>query len=153
MGFYKKKTLPQVAHGDSNSILLPEMACPQPPPSGHQLCSLTDCPTQWQTSPWTKVTPSYSPSSPFPPSQCSRRCGGGSRIESGVAFFQPRVELNTEKYPVIFVNFFNLDPRLLTIESCLILMQLFLFYGCIKWLRPPEDHPPILETIASSRNI
>ena len=45
----------EVAHGDNNIITLAETACPQPPPRAQQFCNVIDCPTEWQTSPWTKV--------------------------------------------------------------------------------------------------
>ena len=71
--------LSQVAHGGHNIISLSLASCPQPPPRSQQFCSVTDCPVQWQSSPWTKVTSPHSPPLTLP-SQCSRKCGGGSRF-------------------------------------------------------------------------
>jgi len=54
----------EVAHGGNNIITLADSACPQPPPRAQQFCNVIDCPTEWQTSPWTK---------------CSQKCGSGFR--------------------------------------------------------------------------
>ncbi|XP_068083512.1 protein madd-4 [Anabrus simplex] len=52
----------EVTRGGSNTVIVPNNMCPQPPPPDRQYCNVLDCPIKWHTSEWSK---------------CSRPCGGG----------------------------------------------------------------------------
>ncbi|XP_021917210.1 ADAMTS-like protein 1 [Zootermopsis nevadensis] len=52
----------EVTRGGSNTVIVPNNMCPQPPPIDRQYCNVLDCPIHWHTSEWTK---------------CSKSCGGG----------------------------------------------------------------------------
>lgn len=52
----------EVAQGSSNTVVIPNHMCPQPPPPDRQYCNVLDCPVKWHTSEWSK---------------CSKSCGGG----------------------------------------------------------------------------
>ncbi|XP_024082456.1 ADAMTS-like protein 1 isoform X2 [Cimex lectularius] len=52
----------EVTRGGSNTVIVPDHMCPQPPPTDRQSCNVLDCPVNWHTSEWSK---------------CSKRCGGG----------------------------------------------------------------------------
>ncbi|KAF6216025.1 hypothetical protein GE061_000362 [Apolygus lucorum] len=53
--------------GGSNTVIVPDHMCPQPPPPDRQYCNILDCPVNWHTSEWSK---------------CSKRCGGGLKTRS-----------------------------------------------------------------------
>ncbi|XP_063833977.1 ADAMTS-like protein 3 [Ostrinia nubilalis] len=52
----------EVTRGGTNTVVVPNSMCPQPPPPDRQYCNVLDCPVRWQTGEWTK---------------CSKTCGGG----------------------------------------------------------------------------
>ncbi|GLH06200.1 Papilin, partial [Gryllus bimaculatus] len=52
----------EVTRGGSNTVIVPNNMCPQPPPPDRQYCNILDCPVRWHTSEWSK---------------CSKPCGGG----------------------------------------------------------------------------
>ncbi|XP_053620196.1 protein madd-4-like isoform X4 [Plodia interpunctella] len=52
----------EVTRGGTNTVVVPNSMCPQPPPPDRQYCNVLDCPVRWQTGEWSK---------------CSKTCGGG----------------------------------------------------------------------------
>lgn len=40
----------------SNTVVVPHNMCEQPPPPDRQHCNFVDCPIEWYTSNWTKVS-------------------------------------------------------------------------------------------------
>ncbi|KAL0860687.1 hypothetical protein ABMA27_010029 [Loxostege sticticalis] len=52
----------EVTRGGTNTVVVPNSMCPQPPPPDRQYCNVLDCPVRWQTGDWSK---------------CSKTCGGG----------------------------------------------------------------------------
>nr|XP_021208563.1 protein madd-4 isoform X1 [Bombyx mori] len=52
----------EVTRGGTNTVVVPNSMCPQPPPPDRQYCNVLDCPVRWHTGEWTK---------------CSKTCGGG----------------------------------------------------------------------------
>ncbi|KAI5644724.1 immunoglobulin i-set domain-containing protein [Phthorimaea operculella] len=52
----------EVTRGGTNTVVVPNSMCPQPPPPDRQYCNVLDCPVRWHTGDWTK---------------CSKTCGGG----------------------------------------------------------------------------
>ncbi|XP_033608182.1 protein madd-4 isoform X5 [Cryptotermes secundus] len=52
----------EVTRGGTNTVIVPNNMCPQPPPIDRQYCNVLDCPIRWHTTEWTK---------------CSKSCGGG----------------------------------------------------------------------------
>ncbi|KAJ9595135.1 hypothetical protein L9F63_013575, partial [Diploptera punctata] len=52
----------EVTRGGTNTVIVPNNMCPQPPPIDRQYCNVLDCPIKWHTTEWTK---------------CSKSCGGG----------------------------------------------------------------------------
>ncbi|XP_049815817.1 protein madd-4-like [Schistocerca nitens] len=57
----------EVTRGGSNTIIVPNSMCPQPPPPNRQYCNIVDCPVKWHTGTWSK---------------CSATCGGGTKTRS-----------------------------------------------------------------------
>ncbi|XP_059062707.1 protein madd-4 isoform X1 [Achroia grisella] len=54
----------EVTRGGTNTVVVPNSMCPQPPPPDRQYCNVLDCPVRWQTGEWSK---------------CSKTCGGGEK--------------------------------------------------------------------------
>ncbi|KOB77866.1 ADAMTS-like protein 1, partial [Operophtera brumata] len=52
----------EVTRGGTNTVVVPNSMCPQPPPPDRQYCNVLDCPVRWHTGDWSK---------------CSKTCGGG----------------------------------------------------------------------------
>lgn len=52
----------EVTRGGTNTVVVPNSMCPQPPPPDRQYCNVLDCPVRWHTGEWSK---------------CSKTCGGG----------------------------------------------------------------------------
>ncbi|XP_037301247.1 protein madd-4 isoform X4 [Manduca sexta] len=52
----------EVTRGGTNTVVVPNSMCPQPPPPDRQYCNVLDCPVRWHAGDWTK---------------CSKTCGGG----------------------------------------------------------------------------
>ncbi|XP_045518903.1 ADAMTS-like protein 1 isoform X2 [Pieris brassicae] len=52
----------EVTRGGTNTVVVPNSMCPQPPPPDRQYCNVLDCPVRWHSGEWTK---------------CSKTCGGG----------------------------------------------------------------------------
>ncbi|KAG7296503.1 hypothetical protein JYU34_020277 [Plutella xylostella] len=52
----------EVTRGGTNTVVVPNSMCPQPPPPDRQYCNVLDCPVRWHAADWTK---------------CSKTCGGG----------------------------------------------------------------------------
>ncbi|KAJ0171985.1 hypothetical protein K1T71_012748 [Dendrolimus kikuchii] len=52
----------EVTRGGTNTVVVPNSMCPQPPPPDRQYCNVLDCPVRWHTGEWAK---------------CSKTCGGG----------------------------------------------------------------------------
>ncbi|CAG4995395.1 unnamed protein product [Parnassius apollo] len=52
----------EVTRGGTNTVVVPNSMCPQPPPPDRQYCNVLDCPVKWHTGEWSK---------------CSKTCGGG----------------------------------------------------------------------------
>lgn len=51
-----------MTRGGTNTVVVPNSMCPQPPPPDRQYCNVLDCPVRWHTGEWSK---------------CSKTCGGG----------------------------------------------------------------------------
>ena len=45
----------EVTRGGTNTVIVPNNMCPQPPPIDRQYCNVLDCPIRWHTTEWTKV--------------------------------------------------------------------------------------------------
>ncbi|XP_066139353.1 protein madd-4 isoform X1 [Euwallacea fornicatus] len=54
----------EITQGGSNTVIVPNNRCPQPPPPDRQYCNVLDCPVRWKVSDWSK---------------CSKPCGGGEK--------------------------------------------------------------------------
>ncbi|XP_060536482.1 protein madd-4 isoform X2 [Cylas formicarius] len=54
----------ELTQGGSNTIVVPNNRCPQPPPLDRQFCNVLDCPVRWKVSEW---------------SRCTEPCGGGEK--------------------------------------------------------------------------
>ncbi|CAG9568729.1 unnamed protein product [Danaus chrysippus] len=52
----------EVTRGGTNTVVVPNSMCPQPPPPDRQYCNVLDCPVRWHAGDWSK---------------CSKTCGGG----------------------------------------------------------------------------
>ncbi|XP_063897140.1 protein madd-4 [Helicoverpa armigera] len=52
----------EVTRGGTNTVVVPNSMCPQPPPPDRQYCNVLDCPVRWHSGEWSK---------------CSKTCGGG----------------------------------------------------------------------------
>ncbi|CAK1547829.1 unnamed protein product [Leptosia nina] len=52
----------EVTRGGTNTVVVPNSMCPQPPPPDRQYCNVLDCPVRWHSGDWSK---------------CSKTCGGG----------------------------------------------------------------------------
>lgn len=46
----------EVTRGTANTIIVPNHQCYEPVPRYKQYCNVFDCPPQWKTEPWTKVS-------------------------------------------------------------------------------------------------
>ncbi|XP_069688307.1 protein madd-4 [Periplaneta americana] len=64
LGFQTREVncIHEVTRGGTNTVIVPNNMCPQPPPIDRQYCNVLDCPVRWHTSEWTK---------------CSKSCGQG----------------------------------------------------------------------------
>lgn len=45
----------EVTRGGTNTVIVPNNMCPQPPPIDRQYCNVLDCPIRWHTTEWTKA--------------------------------------------------------------------------------------------------
>ncbi|XP_039752542.1 protein madd-4 isoform X1 [Pararge aegeria] len=54
----------EVTRGGTNTVVVPNSMCPQPPPPDRQYCNVLDCPVRWHAGEWSK---------------CSKTCGGGMK--------------------------------------------------------------------------
>ncbi|KAL1513501.1 hypothetical protein ABEB36_002905 [Hypothenemus hampei] len=54
----------ELTQGGSNTVVVPNNRCPQPPPPDRQYCNVLDCPVRWKVSEWSK---------------CSKPCGAGEK--------------------------------------------------------------------------
>ncbi|XP_068204761.1 ADAMTS-like protein 1 [Palaemon carinicauda] len=61
------KCIHEVTRGGTNTVVVPDSLCPQPPKRTQQYCNILDCPPEWVSSDWSK---------------CSAPCGGGMKTRT-----------------------------------------------------------------------
>ncbi|XP_064107268.1 protein madd-4-like isoform X2 [Macrobrachium nipponense] len=61
------KCIHEVTRGGTNTVVVPDSLCPQPPKRTQQYCNILDCPPEWVSSDWSK---------------CSAPCGGGMKTRA-----------------------------------------------------------------------
>ncbi|XP_068624023.1 protein madd-4-like [Battus philenor] len=88
----------EVTRGGTNTVVVPNSMCPQPPPPDRQYCNVLDCPVRWHTGEWSK---------------CSKTCGGGMK-QREVECKQIMAQSHVVERPSSLCN----NPRPATTKSC-----------------------------------
>ncbi|XP_061705546.1 protein madd-4 isoform X3 [Cydia pomonella] len=88
----------EVTRGGTNTVVVPNSMCPQPPPPDRQYCNVLDCPVRWHTGEWSK---------------CSKTCGGGIKTRD-VECKQIMAQSHVVERPVSFCN----SPKPAPTKSC-----------------------------------
>ncbi|GBP79725.1 Protein madd-4 [Eumeta japonica] len=88
----------EVTRGGTNTVVVPNSMCPQPPPPDRQYCNVLDCPLRWHTGDWTK---------------CSKTCGGGIK-DRKVECKQVMAQSHVVERPAALCN----GPRPATTKTC-----------------------------------
>ncbi|XP_045540256.1 protein madd-4 [Papilio machaon] len=88
----------EVTRGGTNTVVVPNSMCPQPPPPDRQYCNVLDCPVRWHTGEWSK---------------CSKTCGGGVK-QREVECKQIMAQSHVVERPSSLCN----SPRPASTKSC-----------------------------------